>query len=145
MLTTRIAAPARACFDLSLSTDAHTSSMSRSGETVLRGPESGVLGPGDSVTWRARHFGVRFEMTSRITEHDAPRRFVDEQVSGPFAHWRHEHTFAEQADGTTTMTDVVEFASPFGPLGRLVDTAYLTRYMTRLLASRNAWLRDALS
>jgi ligand-binding SRPBCC domain-containing protein len=144
VLTTRIPAAARECFDLSLAVDAHTASMSRSGETVVHGPDSAVLGPGDEVTWRARHFGIRFEMTSRITEHDPPRRFVDEQTSGPFTRWWHEHTF-EQAGDATVMTDVVEFAAPLGPLGRLVETVFLTRYLTRLLASRNAWLREALS
>jgi len=83
-------------------------------------------------------------MTSQITECDAPNRFVDEQVTGPFKRWRHEHAF-EERDGTTTMTDTVEFASPLGPLGMLVDAMVLTRYMTRLLALRNRWLVEALS
>ena len=98
---------------------------------------------GDTVTWRARHFGAWFTMTSRITELTAPTRFVDEQVSGPFAYWWHEHVF-EERDGATVMTDRVEFASPLGPIGRLVDRLVLTRYMTRLLAQRNRWLADAL-
>lgn len=144
VLTTRIVAPARECFDLSLSVDAHTASMSSSGERVVGGVESGAMGLGDTVTWRARHFGIPFRMTSRITEYDAPHRFVDEQQSGPFGRWRHEHRF-EEVDGTTTMTDVVEFTAPLGPLGRLVDALFLTRYMTRLLAQRNRWLAAALS
>jgi ligand-binding SRPBCC domain-containing protein len=32
-------------------------------------------------------------MTSRITEWSRPERFVDEQVRGPFAAFRHEHLF----------------------------------------------------
>lgn len=144
VLTTLVPASARACFDLSLSVDAHTESMTRSGERVVGGVASGVMGPGDSVTWRARHFGLPFTMTSRITEHDAPRRFVDEQVRGPFQRWWHEHTF-EEGDGATTMTDTVEFASPLGPLGRSVDAVILTRYLTRLLEARNRWLVEALS
>jgi ligand-binding SRPBCC domain-containing protein len=143
VLTTEIAAPARECFDLSLSVDAHTASMSRSGERVVAGIASGVMGLGDSVTWRARHFGIPFTMTSQITEYEAPHRFVDEQMTGPFGQWWHEHSF-EETDGTTVMTDVVEFASPLGLLGRLVDATVLTRYMTRLLRQRNLWLVEAL-
>lgn len=139
-----IAASARECFDLSLSVEAHTASMARSGERVVAGIESGVMGLGDSVTWRARHFGIPFTMTSQITEYDAPNRFVDEQVSGPFRRWWHEHTF-EETDGTTTLTDTVAFSSPLGPLGKLVDAMVLTRYMTRLLAVRNRWLVEALA
>ena len=144
VLTTEIGAPARECFDLSLSVDAHTASMSRSGERAVAGIESGVMGLGDSVTWRARHFGIPFTMTSQITEYEPPHRFVDEQTTGPFGQWWHEHNF-EETDGTTTMTDVVEFSSPLGPLGRFVDATVLTRYMTRLLRHRNLWLVEALS
>ena len=110
----------------------------------MGGVGSGVMSLGDSVTWRARHFGVPFTMTSRITELAAPTRFVDEQVSGPFHRWWHEHVF-EERDGATLMTDTVEFASPFGPVGRWVDRLILTRYLTRLLGQRNHWLTDALS
>jgi len=143
MLVTRIAAPVAACFDLSLTVEAHTESMGDSGERAIGGVTSGVMGPGDSVTWRARHFGVPFTMTSRITEHEAPHRFVDEQVRGPFRSWRHEHVFERAAEGTL-MTDVVDFESPVGPVGRVVNRLVLTRYMTHLLAERNAWLKAEL-
>jgi len=43
------------------------------------------------------------------------------------------------------MTDTVEFASPLGPVGRLVDRLFLERYLTRLLERRNAWLLEALA
>jgi ligand-binding SRPBCC domain-containing protein len=144
LLTTKVQAPPRDCFELSLSVDAHTASMSRSGERVVRGVSAGAMELGDTVTWRARHFRIQFRMTSRITDYDAPHRFVDEQVSGPFARWWHEHRF-EERDGVTVMTDIVEFASPLGPLGRVVDALFLTRYLTRLLTQRNVWLTSALS
>jgi len=38
---------------------------------------------GDQVTWRARHFGIVFQMTSAITEYQPPKRFVDEQCYRP--------------------------------------------------------------
>lgn len=144
VLVTRIPASPRECFDLSLSVDAHTASMRDSGERAVGGVTQGVLGPGDTVTWRARHFGVPFTMTSRISAHEPPHRFVDEQVAGPFRRWWHEHRF-EAVEGGTRMTDVVELASPAGALGRLVDRWVLTRYMTRLLGARNAWLVAELS
>lgn len=143
LLTTRIDAPMESCFDLSLSVDAHAASMSRSGERAVAGVSSGMMAEGDTVTWRARHFGIPFTMTSRICEFDRPVRFVDEQVSGPFRRWWHEHRF-DSADGVTVMVDEVEFESPLGPLGHLVNRLVLTRYMTRLLQERNRWLCEAL-
>lgn len=99
---------------------------------------------GDTVTWRATHFGIPLVMASRISEYESPRRFVDEQLSGPFRRWWHEHRF-EPTPGGTLMTDVVEFDSPAGPVGVLVDRLFLTRYMTKLLTMRNEWLVSELS
>jgi ligand-binding SRPBCC domain-containing protein len=143
-LETVIAAPAGDCFDLSLSVDAHTASMRRSGERAIGGVTSGVMKLGDTVTWRARHFGIAFRMTSAITEYQYPIRFVDEQLRGPFRRWWHEHTFTATASGETVMGDVVQFKSPLGPLGSLADRLILDRYMPHLLRQRNAWLKTTL-
>ena len=135
-----IAAPATLCFELSLSVDAHTGSMAASGERAV----AGVTHGSDQVTWRARHFGVPWRMTSVISEYDAPRRFVDEQVRGPFAAWRHEHVFVEESPGSTLMTDLVDFEAPAGPIGRLATRAFLAAYLRRLLETRNGWLQRRL-
>ncbi|MCL8025767.1 SRPBCC family protein [Nocardioides bruguierae] len=136
---TDLAAEPRACFDLSLSVDLHTASMAASEERAVAGVTSGVMGPGETVTWRARHFGWTFTMTSEISEHDPPHRFVDRQVRGPFGRWWHEHAF-EAVPGGTRMTDRVDYAAPLGPLGRAVDALVLARYLIRLLEERNAHL-----
>lgn len=143
-LETVIVASIGDCFDLSLSVDAHTASMSGSGERAIGGVTSGAMKLGDTVTWRARHFGVAFRMTSAITEYQYPSRFVDEQLHGPFGRWWHEHTFKTATNGETVMTDVAEFQSPLGPLGFLADHLVLDRYMPHLLRQRNAWLKATL-
>ena len=81
-LETVIGAPVGDCFDLSLSVDAHTASMSASGERAIGGVTSGVMKLGDTVTWRARHFGIAFRMTAGITEYQYPDRFAGEQQQG---------------------------------------------------------------
>lgn len=142
-VVTDIAATPAAVFALSLDVDAHLDSMAASGERAVGGVTGGALRLGDEVTWRARHFGVPFTMTSRITALDAPQRFVDEQVRGPFRSFRHEHRFEATAAGTH-MVDEVRFDAPLGPLGRLVEGAVLGRYLERLIEQRNAHLREVL-
>ena len=44
-----------------------------------------------------------------------PRRFVDEQVRGPYRLWIHEHTF-EPRDGGTLARDRVRYAVRFDGL-----------------------------
>jgi ligand-binding SRPBCC domain-containing protein len=143
-LETVIAAPIADCFGLSLSVDAHTASMSGSGESAIGGVTTGVMKLGDTVTWRARHFGIAFQMTSAITAYEYPHRFVDEQQHGPFRRWWHEHTFTAIAKGATQMIDVVEFRSPLGLLGSMADRLVLSQYMPHLLRQRNAWLKNTL-
>ena len=143
-LETVICAPVADCFDLSLSVDAHTASMGRSGERAVAGVTSGRLGLGDTVTWRARHLGITFRMTSAVTAYERPERFVDEQQHGPFASWWHEHWFTPTGAGSTLMVDLVRFRSPLGPLGRVADAVVLGRYMPHLLRQRNAWLKHEL-
>jgi ligand-binding SRPBCC domain-containing protein len=143
-LETAIDAPAAASFELSLSVDAHTSSMGASGERAIAGVTGGVMSLGDTVTWRARHFGISFQMTSAITEYESPVRFVDEQQAGPFQKWWHEHTFTTLASGGTLMVDSVEYCSPLGPLGFVADHLVLDHYMPHLLRQRNAWLKSTL-
>jgi ligand-binding SRPBCC domain-containing protein len=110
---------------------------------AVAGVTSGLLALGDWVTWRAKHFGIRFRLTSTVTAWDRPVRFVDEQTRGPFASWWHEYRF-EPAGGGTRMVDTVVFASPLGPIGRLVDFVVLGRYMCCLIERRNAWIQREL-
>lgn len=126
-------------FDLSLSIDAHVGSMAESGERAVGGVTQGVIGMGEFVTWRARHFGINWTMTSRITEWNRPRRFVDEQARGPFKSFWHEHVF-EPADGGTMLLDDVRFEAPLGPLGAIAERLVLRRYLLHLIDVRNQFL-----
>ena len=134
-LETEIAAPVDAVFDAARDIDLHLASMASTGEKAIGGRTHGLIGPGETVTWRARHFGLTMELTSRITGFDRPRSFVDEQVAGPFAWFRHEHRFSSVARGTL-MTDDWRHASPLWWLGRIVDAVVLDRYMRRQLRNR---------
>lgn len=130
---------ATTAFDLSLSIDVHAASFARTGERAIDGVRAGIIGPGEFVTWRARHFGVTWTMTNAITAWDRPARFVDEQRRGPFKSFRHEHIFQTHEHGTRLM-DRVEFEAPLGPLGRLAERLLLARYLRRLIEVRNAFL-----
>jgi ligand-binding SRPBCC domain-containing protein len=126
-------------FNLARSIDAHLDSQADAGEQAVAGVTMGLIGAGQEVTWRARHFGVPIRMTSRITSMEFPERFVDEQVRGPFKAFRHVHEFEATASGSV-MTDRVEFTAPFGLLGRIVEKLVLHRYLERLIVERGLYL-----
>lgn len=145
-VTTRTAAVVEDLFDASLSIDHHLDSMRRSGERAVAGVTSGQIGLGETVTWNARHFGIRFTMTSRITALSRPHRFVDEQVRGPFRTFRHEHAF--RSDGAeTVMVDTLTIGSPtFGLpiLATIAERLVLVPYLRQLIRQRNAHLVAAV-
>lgn len=133
-----VAAPPERCFDLSRSVDLHQHSLGSSGERAVAGVTTGLIGLGESVTWEATHFGVRQRLTSRITQFDRPRHFRDSMVTGAFRRFDHDHWFDSDAGGGTVVRDVFDFTAPLGPLGRMAEALFLTRYMRRLLEERNA-------
>ena len=101
----------------------------------------GAIGLGEMVTWRARHFGIWFTMTSQITSLERPDRFVDEQVRGPFRSFHHEHTFTRDGEGTV-MVDTLTIGSPI--FGRLAERVVLVPYLRRLIRQRNHHLLTTL-
>lgn len=137
---TIIPLPPQEAFDLALDIDAHTGSMDRFGERATGGVTTGIIGHGQYVTWKARHFGVTWKMTSQITEWEPPVRFVDEQHAGPFRSFWHEHRFVP-VEGGTRVDDLVRFTAPLGPLGRVAEALVLRWYVPRLIDVRNEFLR----
>ena len=63
-------------------------------------------------------------------------------VRGRFKSFCHDHYFEPSASGTLVI-DVLEFESPFGSLGTLANSLFLTNYLKRLLQTRNAVVRGA--
>jgi ligand-binding SRPBCC domain-containing protein len=123
-------------FDLELDADVHAASMAESSETATTSTGRAALRLGDEVTFTARHFGLTWRMTGRVTEYDRPHRFVDEQVRGPFRRMRHEHLFEPLSGGSTRMTDRIRFVAPLGPVGAVVGRLVLAPYLRSLLEQR---------
>ena len=134
-LSLYVAAPVDRCFDLARSVEAHLRSTAATGERAVGGKTTGLLGLGDEVTWRARHFGVRQHLTSRITAFDRPRHFRDSMVRGAFARFDHDHYFEPEGNGTR-IRDVFDYDAPLGPLGWVAERVFLSAYMHRFLLTR---------
>ncbi|MCK0114653.1 SRPBCC family protein [Gelidibacter sp. F63206] len=140
-LRTEIKADRNIVFDLSRSIDLHKISTEQTNEKAIAGKTSGLIGMNESVTWRAKHFGIYQNLTSKITEFDRPNYFADEMVKGAFQKFKHEHHFME-FNGGTLMTDFFEYKSPFGILGKIADNLFLKKYMTELLTERNRIVKE---
>lgn len=140
-LTTIIHAPIERCFLLSLSVDLHLRSTQKTNERAIAGVTSGLMKHQDVVTWRAKHFGIYQNLTSRISEYEFPRYFVSEMVKGAFKKLHHRHHF-ELRNGDTVMTDIFSFQAPMGVLGSVVSELILKNYMKRFLNKRNMTIKE---
>jgi len=135
-----IYAPRDICFDVARDIDIHTESTSQTNERAIGGVTSGLIGLNETVTWEAVHFGVKQNLTVRITEFDFPNRFVDEMEKGAFKRFYHVHEFIEKQTGTL-MVDTFDYTSPFGIIGRLADRLFLEQYMKEFLIKRNRYIK----
>ena len=57
-------------------------------------------------------------------------------LKGAFKSMSHIHKFEELGD-ETVMTDIFEYESPLGFLGKIADVLFLKNYMTKFLTTRN--------
>jgi ligand-binding SRPBCC domain-containing protein len=64
--------------------------------------------------------GIPMRWVTEITHVHEPRYFVDEQRSGPYAVWHHEHHF-EPVEGGVMMTDKLYYKVPGWWFGNLID------------------------
>jgi ligand-binding SRPBCC domain-containing protein len=141
---TSIGAPIERCFDLARSVEVHLAGNIHSGEAAVAsgGVTSGLLGQGQRVTWRAKHFGVRHYLTSEITAMNRPVRFQDTMIRGPFRFMQHDHIFRSLSADQTEMEDIFRFAAPLPVLGKIAEMLFLRRYMRSLLRERNTVLKQ---
>jgi ligand-binding SRPBCC domain-containing protein len=136
-LTTRINAPVIRVFDLSTSIELHMLSTKITNETAIAGKTTGLITLGETVTWRAKHFGVYQKLTVKITAFERPCFFVDEMQKGIFSSMKHTHCFNKMDDNYTEMNDIFEYQSPLGFVGKVFDFLILKNYMTKFLVLRN--------
>ncbi len=141
ILHTLINAPIKRCFDLSTSIDLHKISASKTNEETIAGVTEGLINLHETVTWKAKHFGFWHRMKVQITEYKKPNYFVDEMVDGIFKFMKHRHEFRQTENGTI-MTDIFDFSSPLGILGKIVDHLILKNYMTNFLKKRNQIIKE---
>ncbi len=144
---THIVAPVKRCFDLARSIEVHLLGNRHWGDQASAGTRTGLMQTGEAVTWTARHFGVRQQLTSVITAFNPPGYFQDTMVKGIFRLMQHDHYFRHAnvtgaGEAVTCMRDVFRFAAPFGPLGWLAERLVLRRYMRGLLRERNAVIKQ---
>jgi ligand-binding SRPBCC domain-containing protein len=98
---------------------------------------------GAEIDYEIRWAGIPIKWRSLISEYEPPFFFVDEQVRGPYGHWRHRHTF-HPTEGGTVVADRVEYALPFGWIGGIVHALTVRRQLRQIFAYRQKVLSEMM-
>ena len=93
------------------------------------------MATGTLIDYQLKLCRIPFRWQTRITDYTPPRCFVDEQISGPYQLWRHRHEF-QAVEGGTLMTDDIDYAIGWGPLGKVAHAAFVQRMLRNIFAYR---------
>jgi ligand-binding SRPBCC domain-containing protein len=99
---------------------------------------------GTLIAYRLHLHGVPISWLTSIQDWDPPHRFVDQQVSGPFALWHHTHELSPSGPEGTLMRDTVRYAIGYGPLGELAHRVLVRRDLETIFDFRARKVEELL-
>jgi ligand-binding SRPBCC domain-containing protein len=142
--TTLIYAPIERVFDLSRSVEVHLLANVHENEQALAtgGVTTGLVGVGEQVTWRAKHFGFWHDLTSQTTAVEFPTYFQVTMVKGIFRSMQADHRFRTLDSGVTELRDIFKIAAPLPIIGPIAEALFLRRYMIALNRERNVVIKQ---
>ena len=115
--------------------------MEKFGEQAVSGITSGLINKEDTVTWKGKHLGKTRFFTSKITEMKPFETFTDKMIKGDFKFFEHQHFF-KPTDNGTIVIDIINYETPYGLIGELVNKFYLNSYLEQLIENRNKVIKQ---
>ncbi len=98
--------------------------------------------PGMIISYRVRPvLGIPVKWVTEITHVKDHEYFVDEQRSGPYSIWHHEHHI-KQIQGGVLMNDIVSYKPPYGLLGSAVNAMVIRKKLNQIFDYREQALNE---
>jgi ligand-binding SRPBCC domain-containing protein len=107
------------------------------GEHIEVIERTGGIERGARVVLRFGRWPFRQLWVAEHQDYEKGRYFSDIQVSGPFAYWKHTHTFEPEGPTSCILEDRVEYTLPFGFLGTWVAGRFVRRKIKRMFEHRH--------
>ncbi|MBS3992895.1 MAG: SRPBCC family protein [Bacteroidetes bacterium] len=85
--------------------------------------------------------GLKLNWLTEITQVKEHQYFIDEQRFGPYKLWHHQHRFKETEQGIE-MIDIVEYALPFGFLGRILHKIFIRKQIEEIFIYRKKVIEE---
>ena len=98
--------------------------------------------PGMIITYHVSPLlGIKMKWVTEISQVREKEYFVDEQLSGPYKIWHHQHILQE-ADGGVMMTDIINYKPPFGFLGNIANRLLIRKQLKEIFDYRTMRLNQ---
>jgi ligand-binding SRPBCC domain-containing protein len=141
-LITLIDAPIETCFQLSLSIDLELKAAKAHHIRAVSGVTAGIIGAGQRVGWKTKHFGITVFHMSEITGFQQPAFFQDRMVRGMFKSFQHDHFFRSLGVKKTEMRDSLCFSMPIWLMGTISEQLLMRSRLISLLRLRNDMIKE---
>lgn len=103
---------------------------------ILSDVEGVPMYPGMMISYKVSPFkGISMNWLTEITQISEHNYFIDEQRSGPYRLWHHQHHFKEIEQGTE-MKDILHYAIPYGPIGQLANAMIVAKRIDDIFGYR---------
>ena len=79
--------------------------------------------------------GIKLNWVTEITHIKDKNYFVDEQRSGPYKMWHHEHILEETNDGII-MKDIISYIPPYGIFGLILNKLFIKKQVREIFKYR---------
>ena len=99
--------------------------------------KTGGIERGARIVIQFGRWPFRRRWVAEHLDNEVGRYFSDVQVSGPFAYWKHIHSFEPDGPAACILEDRVEYALPFGALGGWIAGWYVRRKLEKLFEYRH--------
>ncbi len=98
--------------------------------------------PGIIIVYDVKPFlGIKMRWVTEITHVKEQEYFVDEQRSGPYRLWHHQHHI-KAIHGGVLMTDIVNYQPPFGFIGRITNTLLIKQQLNEIFEFRTKKIEE---
>lgn len=109
---------------------------SEMGFKITSGPSEKAY-PGQIITYRVGILPfIKSNWVTEITNVKHESFFIDEQRFGPYLMWHHEHWFEALPNGKTLMKDKISYKLPFGVLGHLAHSIFISKKLSQIFSFR---------
>src|SRR5215510_6693354 len=99
---------------------------------------------GTLIEYRLALFGVPIRWRTLIESWIPEESFVDRQIMGPYAYWRHMHLFEVRGPRQTLVRDRVEYGIPYAIPGRIAHALFIKRWLNEIFDYRAAMIEHML-